>query len=193
MLLFVIAIATFAFEPRADAQASQPCIPQPVPPAIDSAGSPPIGSDVIEFAATPSLQYPSRAWVVRLWRRGQSEAVIEIVRLRQQHDCNRYDIEARWKAPLRQEEYRTIAAKVAPVGVPPSAIFVPSSTGPLPDVVMDGTSINLRLHSQDWQVTRSLNLYGQGGAAISAIFHDLASTYVPSSELPAKDWRSASP
>ncbi len=187
-MLILIATVLLASQSQAPAQAAKGCKPQPMPAAIDAAGRVPIASDMIEFAATPSLEHPGRAWVVRLSRRGQVEATIEVVRLRRQHDCNRYDIERRWQSPLSQAEYLDLAAKAVAVGVPHPATFVPSSTGQPPDLVLDGTAIDLRLTGQGWQITRSLNHYGQG-VAISAIFRNLASKYVPASELPAEDWR----
>ena len=191
MLLLAITMVTLVPPAQAAAQVSQKCISQPMPSALDSAGDPPIAPDVVEFAATPSSQYPARAWVVRLSRRGQVDGRIEVFRLRRQEDCNRYNVEARWRAPLRQSEYVAIATRVARVGVPTSSVFVPSSIEQAPDVVLDGTGIDLRLRSQEWQVTRSLNHYSAGGAEISAIFRDVTSKYVPASELPAVDWRTA--
>lgn len=191
MLWVLIATATLAAQPLATTQTVEPCVRRPMPPAIDSAGTLPTASDVIEFAATP-WQHPGRAWVVRLSRRGEVEATLEILRLRRQRNCNRYDVESRWRMPLRQEEYSAIVARVVSVGVPASTVIVPSSTDQFTEVVLDGTSIDLRLRSREWQVTRSLNHYGQGGADVSAIFRDLVLKYVPASELPTEDWRTPS-
>lgn len=190
MLLTLIATATLA--PHAGpTQAAPTCVLQLMPPAIDSAGEPPIASDLIEFAATPWLQYPGRAWVVRVSRRGQVEASVEVVRLRRQEDCSRYDVENRWRAPLSQQEYAAIAAKVAQVGVPAPGVFVPSPKNDEVELVTDGTGIDLRLRSDQWRVTRSLNHYETGEAAVSTIFRDLALRYIPASELPTEDWRTA--
>ncbi|MEG3089368.1 hypothetical protein [Sphingomonas sp. PB4P5] len=189
MLSVLIAMTTLVPQAQTVAQVSPRCSEQPLPPAIDSAGEPPTASGVIEFAATPSLEHPGKAWVMRISRRGDAEAKIDVLRLRRQEYCNRYDIEARWQAPLKQEEYVAIAAGVAPLTVPTPSVFVPSPTDQLPEIVMDGTSIDLRLFSHGWQVTRSLNHYSGAGAAISAIFRNLASKYVPASELPTEDWR----
>jgi shikimate 5-dehydrogenase len=49
----------------------------------------------------------------------------------------------------------------------------------LEGLAIDGTSIVLRLRTTGWEVTRSLNHHGRGGAAISAIFHKLVSKHVP--------------
>lgn len=192
MLLLLMAIAAMSSPSQAATPAPKTCAPQPMPPAIDSAGELPVASETIEFAATPELQYPGRAWVVRLSRRGPVEAIVEVLRLRRQSDCNRYDIESRWQAPLRQDEYGALAARVVPLAIPPSTVFVPSSAEQLPELVLDGTGIELRLRSPEWRVTRALNHYGLGGAVISAIFRDLASKYVPASDMPAKDWRTVS-
>ena len=192
MLLLLMATALLGYPSQAAAPAVGACIPQPMPPAIDSAAELPIASETIEFSATPSLDYPGRSWVVRVFRRGQVGATIEIIRLRRQFECNRYDVEARWKAPLKQEEYANIANKVIPLAVPSSAVFAPSSVLRLDDLVIDGTSIKVRLRSQGWRVDRDLNHYGHGGAEISAIFRDLVARYAPAQELPSEDWRTPS-
>lgn len=189
MRLLSVAMAILSSSPPAAAIPVEACVPQPMPPAIDSAGNPPIASDLIEFAATPSLDHPGRAWVIRVSRRGRTEAMVEIIRLRRQLECNRYDVENRWLAPMRQDQYDAIAAKIVPLGIPPAAVFVPSAKTALPDLVLDGTVIELRLRNAEWQVTRALNYYGTAGVGVSAIFRQLASQYVPASELPAEDWR----
>ncbi|MFV0624413.1 hypothetical protein ACBY01_10435 [Sphingomonas sp. ac-8] len=189
MLPAVIAMTSLISQAPAAAPTIQPCLSQPMPAALDSVGKPPIASDVIEFSATPSLQHPERAWVVRVSRRGTVEARIEVVRLRRQETCNRYDIEARWQAPLQQAEYGVIAKRVMPVAVPAASVFIPVPLGQLPEVVTDGTGLRLRLRSAEWEVSRSLNHYDRDGGTISAIFRDLVSKSVPASELPREDWR----
>lgn len=192
MLLLLMSTALLGHSSQVAAPAVTACIPQPMPPAIDSAGELPIASETIEFSATPSLDYPGRSWVVRVSRRGQIGATIEVIRLVRQLQCNRYDIEGRWEAPLKQEEYLDAANRVIPLGVPSSAVFVPSSVPRLDDLMLDGTSIKVRLRSQGWRVDRDLNHYGRGGAEISAVFRDLVARYVPAEELPEEDWRTPS-
>lgn len=189
MLLLLMAIATLSSPSQAATPELARCAPQPLPPAIDSAGEPPLASETIEFAATPSLEYPGRAWVVRISRRGATEARIDVLRLRRQSDCNRYDMESRWQAPLRQDEYEAIAARVVPLGIPSSDVFIPSSADESLDLVTDGTSVDLRLSNLSWRVTRSSNHFGRDGAVISRVFRDLIAQYIPSSNLPAEDWR----
>lgn len=192
MLLLLMSIVLIGHSSQAAAPAIGACTPQPMPPAIDSVGDLPIASETIEFSATPSLDYPGRSWVVRVSRRGQIGATIEIIRLVHQRHCNRYDVEARWQAPLKQSEYLDAANRVIPFGVPSSSAFVPSSVPRLDDLVLDGTSIKVRLRSQGWRVDRDLNHYGRGGAEISAVFRDLVARHVPAEELPEEDWRTPS-
>ena len=193
MLLVFIALAALPSQALAAIPPAQTCIPQAMPQAINSAGLPPIATDTIEFAATPSLQYPERAWVVRLSLRRRVEATIEILRLKGQKRCNRYTIESRWQSPLKPGEYAAIASKVVPVVVPAGSVFVRCLTERPSYPVLDGTSIELRLQSEGWLVTRSLNHYSNGGGAISALFRQLALRYVPADELPTEDWRTKPP
>jgi hypothetical protein len=65
----------------------------------------------ITFAATPSFDHAGRAWLVRLSRRGDAAGSVQIMRLRRQRDCNRYDVENRWEAPLRPGEYNAVAPR----------------------------------------------------------------------------------
>ena len=155
-----------------------------MPPAIDSLGEPPVAAGVIAFSATPT-EVPGRAWVIRLSRRG-SEAALEIVRLRRRDDCNRYTVERTWNTAIPLDEYRAIAAAVAPWVAPPAGF--PAHEGP-PGVALDGTGLELRVRTTGWQVTRTLNQFVEDGPGLSAIFRTLLSRHVPASELPAEDWR----
>jgi hypothetical protein len=167
-----------------------PCPPQPMPPAIESAGTLPVASDIISFAATPT-EYPGRAWVVRLSRRG-ADAKLEIVVLRRQFSCNRYDVERRWEVAIGTEDYRSVAQAIAPWAVPPSDTFSTNDrTRGRDEITLDGTPIELRVVAPGWQVTRTLNHYGRSGAELSAIFRSLLAGHVPESERPAEDWRTS--
>jgi hypothetical protein len=184
-----IALGAFALVLAATGQAAAaaPCPPQPLPPALDSL--PPVtASSSISFAATP-WEYPGRAWVVRAWRRGREDGILEIVRLRRQSDCNRYDVEARWQAPLPAAEYRALADSAAPLGTPPAGIFSPGGEAVRDELVLDGTGIVLRLRAFGWEATRELNHYSRGGGAVSALFRALVAKHVPADEMPEQDWR----
>lgn len=172
-----LALALLSAAPGQDAPAA-PCIAQPLPPAIDSAGALPIASQAIEFAATPSLEYSGRAWVVRLTRRANIEAQLEIVQLRRRLACNRYDVEHRWASPLRLDEVDAVAAAVTPLGTPPAGLLAPEPTGDL-DLVADGTEVQLRLRSGGWQVTRTLTI--------------MRAAARPSRRCSASCWQSTSP
>ena len=169
--------------------AAPACPPQPMPPAIESAGEPAPHSHLIAFAATP-WEHPGRAWVVRVSRRGRSEARLEIVRLLRRSDCNLWGVEKRWQAAIGPDEYRSLAEAVAPWGIPP-ADLVPGSPPHRPggEPVLDGTGLELSFRKPGWRVTRTLNHYGRGGADLSALFRALVARHVPAGELPAEDWR----
>jgi hypothetical protein len=173
------------------------CAPQPLPPEIDSAGplmfANPAGS-TIEFAAAPSLEYPGRGWVVRLYRRGAGNtSTLEVLLLRRQHDCNRYDIESRWDKALPAADYQRVAAAVAPFMTPNVDTFITGQWSRSDEMVLDGTSISLRLRDSKWEIERRLNHYEPGGRGISAIFEALVRLAVPADQLPTSDWRSKRP
>src|SRR3712207_232112 len=69
-----------------------PFPPQPLPPAAETLGPLRVGR-AVTFSATPSLEFPGRAWVVRITPGTAGAGQLEIVRLRRQMDCNRYDID----------------------------------------------------------------------------------------------------
>lgn len=167
------------------------CKPRPLPPAIESAGLPPTDefNNVITFAATPSLEYPRRAWVIRLFQRTRSRpATLTIVRLLRRNDCNVYDVEARWEAPVRADEYEAIATLVAPYATPSPGIFTQKDMAHDRGLAVDGTELNLRVQSLGWQVMRSLTSAHSEGTAISAIFHRLLVPIVPAPERPGEYW-----
>jgi hypothetical protein len=168
--------------------AKAPCIPQPLPSPLTVLGKMPDAvTDMIEFAASPSRVYPMQAWAIRVSRRSNWGATVEVLRLRGENDCNRFQIDQRWQVPLTQADYSSFAAEVAPLATPSSDAFVPPQKRG-DRVTMDGTGIELRLTSQQWQVTRSLNYYA-GGAAISAIFHRIIEHIVPSDQQPTAAWQ----
>lgn len=167
---------------------TQVCVPQPLPPAIDSAGHLADISYSIEFAAEPSLEVPGRAWVVRLVQGRVSS--LEIIRLRRRSDCNQYVLDRKWQAPLDNAAYEDVLKTIAPYGIPPSSAIVPAHRKIFEPMVLDGTGISLRLHNPDWTISRSINIGDKHGPAISAIFRDLIKKHVPPSELPDLNWRS---
>ena len=167
---------------------AETCTPQPMPRAIDISAIE-LSSQKIEFAVTPSLEYPRGAWVIRLWRRGTVEANIEILQLRGQIDCNRYNIIKVWRSVITQDEYAAIATRVVTFGVPDQSMFAPpyDSKG---IISLDGTQIDLRLENSDWRVDHRTNLYdGRNAQTLSEIFQDLVAKLVPASERPSIDWR----
>jgi len=161
-----------------------PTAPQPMPPAIEAIDEPAAASSVIVFSATP-WEFPGRAWVVRLSRRGPA-ATLEIVRLRRRFQCNVYDIERRWDAAIGAREYRSVAEAIRPWATLPAGFPVNEGSA---DLALDGTGLELRVRANGWGVTRTLNHYGTTGARLSAIFRSLVSNHVPMAELPAEDWR----
>ena len=190
VMRWTFVLALIVISPIAAAQG--PCPTQSLPPAIDSLAPVP-AAKVLTFAATPSLEHPGRAWVVHLYRRGLGAGMLEIVRLRRQAECNRYDVEKRWKASLTAEEYQRVMVAVAPLGTPPSDAFTHDDRfRGLEEGGIDGTGIVLRLETTGWNVTRELHHSARTGAMISAFFHALLAKHVSAAELPTDDWRTRS-
>jgi hypothetical protein len=170
--------------------ASPVCIVQPLPPAIDAIPPPAPAASLITFAAAP-WEYPGRAWVVRVSRRGgAAPGSLEIIRLRRQSDCNRYDVERSWTAAISAAEYDALGKAIAPLASPPTGVFSQSEPmkGPS-DIVLDGTGLELRLRRDEWEVRRASNHYARAGGEISALFRRLVMMHVPAAELPEEDWR----
>lgn len=168
------------------------CPPQPMPPAIDSADTP--GGNrfthSIAFAATPSLELPGRAWVVRLDRTPRrGDGTVEIIRLRRQSTCNRYDIEKRWRAELNAEHYRIIAEGIVPLVMPPADLFTGKSPARTPEIILDGTGLELEVRGEGWRVRRLLHASSHDGAAASALIYRLVATLIPAEDLPTDEWR----
>ncbi|HEX8374371.1 MAG TPA: hypothetical protein VF606_04245, partial [Geminicoccaceae bacterium] len=46
------------------------------------------------------------------------EATLEILRLIRRSDCNVYDVETRWQAPLPEADYRALVRAAERVGAP---------------------------------------------------------------------------
>jgi hypothetical protein len=181
--LFLICLSSSA----AAGSLAQDC--QPLPDAADVL--PEVNAvRVITFAATPTLMAgPGRAWVVRIQSAGRAGRV-EIARLRRQTDCYRYDIEARWQAPLAGGELAALLRAAASIGTPPADVFVDDDQRRIADeLVLDGTGITLDLEVTGWRVRRELNHFGRTGAEVSKLFRDVVLRHVPPSEVPAEDWR----
>ena len=178
---------------QAPAAALPPCLaePQPMPPALDSVAPAAPAHGVIAFAAVP-WEYPGRAWVVRASRKlPAGTARLEIVRLRRQMDCNRYEQERRWEMPLPDADYRALAEAVAPLAEHPAALLAPAGNAEVFDeLVLDGTGVELRWRRGSWEIRRASNHYARAGGRISAAFRALLVKHLPAAELPAEDWRS---
>jgi hypothetical protein len=182
--LFLVCLSSGA----AAGSLAQECPPQPLPDAADVLPEVP-AVRVVTFAATPMMAVPGRAWVVRI-QSGGSAGLVEIARLRRQMDCNRYDVEARWQAPLPARELAALVRAAASIGTPPADVFVHDDQRRMADeLVLDGTGITLDLEVTGWRVRRELNHSGRAGAEVSKLFRDVVLRHVPPSEVPAEDWR----
>jgi hypothetical protein len=170
-------------------QAPCPPVPQPLPPALDSVAAVPAGRSSVAFSAEPSRE--GQAWVVRAQQARPGDATLEIIRLRRRSDCNVYDVETRWQAPLTAADYQALARAAERVAIPRPGLFSDedSARGPV-ELVMDGTGIELRLKRPGWESRRTLNHYARGGAAVSAIFHALVARHVPADQRPGEGWAS---
>ena len=188
--LIVLALALPGVASAADTAC--PAQTQPMASAIDSAGFPPTsdGESLVTFSATASLNYPHRSWVVRVYERGTGGTpTIVIVRLRGREDCNVYEVETRWEAPLRPDEYASVANAVARFVTPPPGVFDRhAGRGQRLHLIMDGTSLDLRTQAPGWAIRRVLNQYGPDGQAISAIFRGLVLKVVPGPDVPQENW-----
>ena len=188
----VMAVALIVPGAASAAGGACPAQPQPMASAIDSAGLPPTseGQSLFTFSATASLNYPHRSWVVRVYERGTGQSpTVVIVRLRGREDCNVYEVETRWEAPLRPDEYASVANAVARFVTPPSGTFDRHARQERKlHLIMDGTSIDLRAQEPGWAVRRLLNHYEPDGQAISAIFRGLVLKVVPGPDVPQEDW-----
>jgi len=190
--LFAILLSTGLADFAHAAERACPAAPQPMPPAIESADLPPSNgfNNIITFSATPMLQYPQRAWVLRLFQRTRGQpATLTVVRLRGRYECNIYDIEARWEVPLRADEYEGVAALVTTHVTPSPGVFDQRSIARERDPVLDGVGVDLRAETWGWRVDRSLNLAETEGYALSSIFYRLLDPAVPAAERPDADWR----
>lgn len=183
---FLLAAAFLA--PGSHAAAA--CPDQPLPPAAESLG-PVEAIRAITFAATPSLDFPGGAWVVRLQSFSRDDHRIEIVRLRRQMDCNRYDVEKSWTARISAEEFRGVGNAVVPLAMPDPETFWPATdVRRAPDEVgVDGTSVTVDLSTSAMKVSRQLHHGGRAGAPVSAVFHALVSRHLPAGEIPTPEWR----
>jgi hypothetical protein len=180
--------ALMALSPQVDRSGPSACIRQALPAAIDSAGEAPFGPRKFEFAATPSLDYPSRAWVVQLVDQGADGGALRIMRLRVQSGCNRYDIAQRWDARIAQESVNTLTTSLTAFGLPPATIFIPEATGELAISFLDDTSLTLRLSTTEWKVSRTLSQGDHAGRALSKIMHRLVAEHIPAGDIPSDDW-----
>ena len=161
MTLIGIALASTFLATASPGQAGAapcPARPQPLPPALDSVARLPEGRSSVAFSAEPSLEYPGRAWVVRAHQPRPGDSTLEILRLRRRSDCNVYDLETRWQAPLPAADYLALVRAAERVGVPRPGSF--SREDPADDamfVVADGTGIELRIKRFGWETRRTLN------------------------------------
>lgn len=179
-------LLAFAMPGRAEAGPGA-CAPRPLAPALDSVPLLPEGLSSVAFSAEPS--FDGEAWVVRAHQPRPGDATLEILRLRRRSDCNVYDIETRWQAPLPAADYRALVRAAERVGIPRADSFSHEDPGRDGEgLVLDGTGIELRLKRIGWEARRTLNHYARGGGAVSAIFHALVAKHVPADERPAEGW-----
>jgi hypothetical protein len=174
----------------AGAAAPPGCVRQPLAPAIEQLQPIPPGMSQIAFAAEPSLQYPGRAWAVRLHRPGGRPAVLEIVQLRRRDDCNVYYPERRWRASVPVAEFDRVARTVMPFAVPRTSDALGGDPmNNIREIGLDGTGITLALSGFGWAAKRQLHHGGADGAEVSALFRALVAKHVPVPDLPTEDWR----
>lgn len=189
-LLFIALCLSVAIDTPSRAAADD-CKPQPLGPAIEAADLPPSkGFDnIVTFGATPSLEYPSRAWVIRLFQdRHARPATLTVVRLLRRSDCNSYLVEARWKIPIRADEYEAVATQIAPILVPTTDVLSGEDTARGRGISVDGTSFDLRFETTGWQIRRHLTSADPEGQTLSKLFHRILASAVPEPERPGVFW-----
>lgn len=167
------------------------CKPQPLGPAIDAAGLPPSKgfANVVTFGATPSLEYPGRAWVIRLFQdRHARPATLTVVRLLRRSDCNLYLVEARWEIPIDADEYEAVATQVAPLLAPTVHVLSGEDTARGRGISVDGTSFDLRVETTGWQIRRLLTSADPEGQTLSKLFRRILTYAVPEPERPGEYW-----
>ncbi len=168
------------------------CSPRPMPAAVDFIGpwEDNMVMDSLTFTATPSLQAPGRAWLVRLHRFGPRDIKVNIVKLQRETNCNRYRIERQWSAALTSGEYDQTVALIEPFVTTPDRLFSIKNSRRDGDVVaLDGTTLSLRTQTLGWSVSRKVHESSVVGKSLSAIFYRIATAHVPKGELPTHDWR----
>jgi|GEM_PF-3079640 hypothetical protein len=171
--------------------AADDCKPQPLGPAIEAAGLPPSKgfANVVTFGATPSLEYPGRAWVIRLFQdRHARPATLTVVRLLRRSDCNLYLVETRWEVPIHADEYEAVATQVAPLLAPTVHVLSGEDTARGRGISVDGTSFDLRVETTGWQIRRLLTSADPEGQTLSKLFRRILTYAVPEPERPGEYW-----
>lgn len=189
--LLVVA-TTMGMQPTAQAQES--CTVEDYSSPLESDHLPPLlrFGHALEFSATPSLQFPSRAWIMRLDRgTGRRQISLDVyVMLQRGSSCDDYEVERHWSAEISQQDYEVFNSQIEPLIAPPHDLHLPPNeqarlyrSGGL-----DGTSIEVRAIRVNWRTATDLRYHSDKGRAVSALVRAMIARVVPADDMPSQEW-----
>ncbi len=161
---------------------------------LDSDQLPPLFrfGHAFEFSATPALQFPSRAWVMRLDRgTGHRQISLDVYLMQQRgSSCDSYEVEHHWSAEISQQEYEAFNAQIEPLIAPPHDLHLPPAeqTRLSRSRGLDGTSLEVRAIRVNWKIASYLRYHTDEGRAVSAIVQAMIARVVPAGEMPSEEW-----
>lgn len=188
----LVAVAGLGMQPTARAQ--ELCAVPAFSFPLDSDQLPPLfrNGHALEFSATPALQFPSRAWVMRLDRgTGHRQISLDVYVMQQRgSSCDSYEVERHWSAEISQQEYDAFNAQIEPLIAPPHDLHLsPAEQTRLSrSRGLDGTSLEVRAIRVNWKIASYLRYHTDEGRAVSAIVQAMIARVVPAGEMPSEEW-----
>ena len=188
----LVAVTALGMQPTVQAQES--CTVPAFSFPLDSDQLPPLFryGHALEFSATPALQFPGRAWVMRIDRgAGHSPVSLDVYLMQKPgSSCDHYEVERHWSAEISQQDYESFNAQIEPLIAPPHNLHLPPveqarlsrSRG------LDGTSLEVRAIRVDLKIARYLRHHSEEGRAISAIMRAMIARVVPADQMPSERW-----
>lgn len=188
----LVAVTAIGMQPTAQAQ--EPCNVPAFSFPLDSDQLPPLlrFGHALEFSATPSLQFPSRAWVMRLDRgTGRRQISLNVyVMLQRGSSCDSYEVERHWSAEISQQDYEVFNAQIEPLIAPPHDLHVSPAEQRRLYVSggLDGTSLEVRAIRVNWRTATDLQYHSDKGRAVSALVRAMIARVVPADDMPSEEW-----
>ena len=157
----------------------------------------PVTGNTVTFAATPSLQFPSEAWVVRVYRtskrdgESRSTEVIEVFRLQLEYDCNRWFTTGLWDREAKPGDLEEIQTETKRFLGALAQAYVDGGSYDLQfsELALDGTGVAVEEVGRYFSLRRGGHSSGAMGKPLSLGFHRLAATVAPATEMPDEAWR----